>query len=102
MNQVAAGAAHISKKRLVVFLGVAALVGLLALIASVHLGLLFVHSGGPGLWLAIFLAPSYWYLDWNGVKPPFDVVAMLAAQFVYWAWGVFAVRALASRLRGKA
>ena len=73
-----------------------------ALVASVYLSLLFVHSGGPGLWLSFLLGPSYWFLDWNEVRPPFDLIAMISGKFVYWAWIVFVLRALAARARGKA
>lgn len=102
MKQVAVDAVRTSKKTLFVLLGTAALVAMLALVASVYLGLLFVHSGGLGLWLSFLLAPSYWFLDWNGVKPPFDLLAMLSGQFVYWAWIVFVLQLLAARLRRKA
>jgi hypothetical protein len=102
MHEIAVDAVRTSKKALFVLLGTAAFVAMLALVASVYLGLLFVHSGGPGMWLSFLLAPSYWFLDWNGVKPPFDLIAMLSGQFVYWAWIVFVLRVIAARLRRKA
>jgi hypothetical protein len=102
MHEVAVDRVRTSKRALFVLLGTAAFVAMLALIASVYLGLLFVHSGGPGLWLSYLLAPSYWLLDWDGVKPPFDLIAMLSGQFVYWAGFVFVLRVLVARLRKKA
>ena len=99
MSQAVGGAVGASKTDLIVVLGIAALVGSLALLASVYLGLLFLHSGGPGLWVSYMLAPSYWFLDWTGVQPPFDAIAMLSGQFVHWSWIVFALRALAVRRR---
>jgi len=90
------------KWRLTVFFVPPALAAPAALIGSVYLGLLFVHSGGPGLWLAVALAPGYWYLDLYGVVEPFGILALVAAQFVYWMWIVFAANALTTKLRSKA
>lgn len=50
---------------------------------------------GTGLVGVVHAAPSYWFLD-CGVQPPFDSIARLSGQFVYWSSIVFALRALAS------